>query len=503
MLRTGLPALDAPWGGLTPGESYLLVGRLGAGRAALALQIARAVADASRCLYLSTRTPQALAQSAAQAGYDLAAAYRDGRMRLMQIPPAAELAAGGSDGLDDAYADLIALVGEERPAAVVVEDFTPLVQFDAFERFEAAFSGLREALRTQGVALVLGLGEPANDASRQLLALLSRRVDGTIRLEVLDGGARRLVLSRRDAPPAVSTPPKASPEAATAPAEAAPAHTPEPPPVPSADFGSQNDGAASGLPHPSLAAPDPFAEATNAPAPKGPFGPDTFAHDPITMPAGPQPARILPAPAPDPSLLLSGTDPFAEESTRSLVDQGYLIDSREQPAAPAEHEEPFAAEPAAPPPVSSEPVSSEPFGAERGAPEEPVPSARRSEGAFAQALDAAFAQRLAQSTPFLVVALRMEPDSLQAAHFPLVVEGVCDGPHRECLADETRCRAVVLLPGAGPEAAQALFGTLQTHLYERLGDFAGEALRAVGAVTLPNGEPFTDAQALLAYAYGS
>ncbi|MFN3596598.1 MAG: RAD55 family ATPase [Rubricoccaceae bacterium] len=473
MLRTGLSALDAPWGGLAPGESYLLVGRMSAGRAAIALQIARAVADASRCLYLSTRAPQALAANAAQAGYDLAAAYRAGKMRLMQIPPAAELAATGSDGLDEAYADLLALVADERPAAVVVEDFTPLVQFDTFERFEAAFARLRDALRAQGVALVLGLGEPANKASQQLLALLARRVDGTVRLEVLDGGERRLVLARREAAPPPAAPPPAG-------------------------LDSQNDGAASGLPHPAVVSPAPDASpaadappeassdvladaSASAPAPAGPFGPDSFGYDPITTPSGPQVARILPAPAPDPSLLFSGTDPFAEQDTWSLAEQGYLIDSQERPVLP-----PDAGAPPDPP-----------------AAEAVAPAANVTEDAFAHALDAAFAGRTADGTPFLVVALRMEPGTPPAVHFPLIVEGVCAGEDRLCLSDEARCRAVVLLPGAAADEAQALFGALQQHLHAQLGERSAEALQAIGAVTLPNGEPFTDAQALLGYVYAS
>jgi len=180
---SGLPTVDHQWGGLSAGRAYLLVGRAGAGRSALALQTARATVDAGqRCLVVSPRAPQELVEVGRTVGLDLAAAHNAGSLRLLRIPKAADLAARGPEGLAKAYRDFAALVASDRPARVVVEDFTPLVQFDTFERFHDAFGGLVDALRAQEATLVIGLGDPANDASRRLLEVVEGLVDGTIHL---------------------------------------------------------------------------------------------------------------------------------------------------------------------------------------------------------------------------------------------------------------------------------------------------------------------------------
>ena len=101
---SGLPAVDRQWGGFTPGRAYLLVGRAGAGRSALALQAARAAIDeGARCLVISPRAPDALVEVGRSVGLDLAAAHGAGTLRLLRIPPAADLAARGPDGLAAAY----------------------------------------------------------------------------------------------------------------------------------------------------------------------------------------------------------------------------------------------------------------------------------------------------------------------------------------------------------------------------------------------------------------
>jgi hypothetical protein len=66
--------------------------------------------------------------------------------------------------------------------------------------------------------------------------------------------------------------------------------------------------------------------------------------------------------------------------------------------------------------------------------------------------------------------------------------------------DDARKRAAVLIPAAGAEAVQPLYASLQASLAQSLGSAAAGVLQAVGAVTIPNGQPFLSAQDLLAYA---
>ena len=119
-------------------------------------------------------------------------------------------------------------------------------------------------------------------------------------------------------------------------------------------------------------------------------------------------------------------------------------------------------------------------------------------------LDDAFAARDA-GRPFLVVAVRMEATVPEGAHFFAVADGLRRGlrPADRMLVDLPRRRAVVALPGVGAEGGAALFASLQAHLRSTLGPEAEAVLRAVGAVSVPDGQPFTSTSDLMAYAFES
>ena len=489
-LPSGLPDVDRQWGGLAAGHAYLLVGRAGAGRSALALRTARAAVEAGdRCLMISPREPEALVETARGVGLDLAAAHGDGLLRLLRIPPAAELATRGSDGLAQSYRDLAALVASDRPGRVVVEDFTPLVQFGTFERFHDAFSDLVGAFRSQGVTLVIGLGDPANEASQRLLGVVEGLVDGTVRL----GAGGDLVLETPNpvdypssdgasvdvAPPSEPAAPPVAAPLAVATQAAGPAPTlgsPAPPPG-----GFEATFAVSETPAPEAPSPEDAARPAPAAAPAAPVAEAPRAEAPGASGAGgpvatePVPTEIVPPPPPDPSLLVAGGDLFGHDPADSLFEQGFLADSGRQPAAePAPEPEVEAASP-------------------------PGPAAAGS--AFRAALDAAFDAR-ADGTPFVVVALRMDPASPGAAHFETLEAGLRSALRSgdEVWVDGPRARAAAVLPKSGPEAGQELFAALQSHLRATLGAEAAGLLQSVAAVTLVDGRPFEDAARLLAYA---
>ena len=507
LVPSGLHAVDARWGGLSTCGAYLLVGRADGGRSALALQLVRGAVDAdARCLLISPRAPEALVELAARVGLDLGDAHRTGRLRLLRIPDASALAERGSDGLDKAYRDFVTLVRTDRPDRVVIEDFTPLVQFDSFARFETAFTALADDIRGLGASLVVGLGEPANATSRQLLDVVRRHVDASIEL---DTASRQIRLTQQAAAPLDEAPaaapdapapqpeasetappvpqpqdpqpqpeavpeavPKAVPEAVP---EAVPSPTPEPmapaPEPPPADVSPQP--AASSPPADAPAAqetaPEPLAASDLLPSALGAFQPEADSSYPVE--------GVTPAPPADPDLHDDVEDRFGIDPD-SVLTHGYLVDSGALPPPPRPQD--------APPAFASLGTAD---------PSSPV-------DAFRAALDHSFAVRVT-GTPFLVVAVRMEASASEAVYFPTVTEGLREALRAQdrILVDDDRRRAVVLLPASQADAAQALFGGLQTHLQRALDDEAAGVLRAVGAVSIPDGQPFSSSRDLMAYAY--
>lgn len=525
---SGLSAVDRQWGGLEAGGTYLLVGRAGAGRSALALQAVRATVEAGeRCLLLSPRPPSELVEIGQSVAFDLAGAHRSGLLHPLRIPTAADIANQGADGLDTAYHDLRDLARSQSPTRIVVEDFTPLVQFDSFERLDEAFSELATDLRSLDVTLVVGLGAPANDASRQLLDVVRQSADGVI--EIQDDGS--LVLD----PSAEAAEDDEDPFADDAPApsgsllseiefgESARAGVPDPfgvdelvGPAPTGDSPSaadadastetdvdhpapadtedEDEGAAAEVQSVSPAPPDeaeqeaePAAEVAEASGADASDREAEVAHHPAP-PVEPTPlatgseepdadasdrAAVVTPPSVDPGILPPNDDPFGVDPADALMDQGYLADSSAA-EAPA-HTSPFSP---------------------------PEPAVESDDDAFRRALATAFQTRSA-GVPFLIVAARMQSGSPEAGSFSQVVtalrSALPDGAY--LLSDDDRKRVIALLTMARPEAGQALFGGLQAGLRQTLGSDADGVLQAISAVTIPDAQPFTAPADLMAYAF--
>ncbi|MEM6328531.1 MAG: hypothetical protein AAF791_15555, partial [Bacteroidota bacterium] len=203
-------------------------------------------------------------------------------------------------------------------------------------------------------------------------------------------------------------------------------------------------------------------------------------------------------PAPDPELNAPSSDPFGQDPGAKFFDNGYLVDSRGATPTPTS---PAASAPDVTPPVQPLPPSG---GAQPAFSPISTPPPADDAGSAQAALQAAYAAR-ATGTPFLVIAARMEPSQPEAGQFPAVLEGL-----RKALpaggaffADAARLRSILVLPGATQDAAAGVFSTLQQHLQSALGAQAEGTLRAVAAITVPNGEPFGSAQELWTYAVAS
>ncbi len=461
VLSSGVPAVDARWGGYASGAAYALVGPSSGGRLALALHAARAAVEGgARSLLVSPMATDALVAAARGLGLDLPAAHADGRLRLLRIPDAAALAARGDAGLAAALADLARLVGSDRPDRVIVEDLAPLAGFSSAEAFATAFGSFAAALQPLDATLVVGLDAPQTPAANGVLMAVQAHTAGMLEI-VGDGTDRRLVLH-------------GGPSAPTSPAPPPPPAEPEPTVTPTPS-------------EPSPAAPEPTASVgTPAPLP-------THSGDGIPR------TDITPPPPADPALSENAGDPFGFDA-REFLAQGFLVDSGagtvvgHVPTTPAsEVAAPQAAAPSpAPPPAWGTAPGWAPV--EASADEPQVGASQRAR--FTAGLDAAYAS----GQPFDAVAIRMTPGTLPAQHFPALVAGIRASlePTDDVYADEAACRAVVRLTGR--DRAGVLFSGVQAYVRSRLGADAAAVLGAVAAAPILGGAPFTTGAALMAYA---
>lgn len=548
-VQSGIDALDRTWDGLYRGAAYLIYGRARSGRDLLTLHLARTASDFEEaCVIVSPRRPRDLAIQASTLGFDLEAACESGRLRLLRVPQ--DLVDGASDDATErALLDLARLAREAAPDRLLVEDFTPFVRFGSFERLRHAVLRFLDALTETETTTVLALGEPANPQSEEVVAFLRGQVAGTVHIaqdpDAASPTARRLSLL-----PGLDS---LEPETMLAwdlarlrgpglPAAHA-LFTEEVTIGPSGDGASSHADAAWVAAEPAV--DDTFDEepleqpvAVSMEAgdgeegeeppirffdPRDPFGPTPDVEDPFATFDLPSPyldrghyLESEPTERPAPPTA-EPSDPFASAAFLQGIEPDYGFE-HEQDVEQEQHPEPEArleqdTTSAAEPEVEPESTPA-PLPPQRGfvtmdelfAIDEPQrepqaePPARDERAAFEATFDAALATHRTHGVPFLVLALRMEPESPAAVHFGAVADGMrrITDPDDVLLVDERLARLAVALPGRPPEAAQATFRALKGALREAHPE-AEAALATVSAIVVPNGQPFSTAADFLAY----
>ncbi|MDX1438845.1 MAG: ATPase domain-containing protein [Rubricoccaceae bacterium] len=486
---SGIALIDSSWGGLYRGGTYLLVGHARAGRTRYALATVRAAVDAGEsCLLISSRDQNVLIKHANEVGLDLVEAARQKLVQLMSAPSPEELAKLGDDSLVQTLVDLTNLAKLQSASRVVVDNFTPFVQFKSFQRFAKAFSGLTKRAADLNATIVLGLGEPANPASRRLLEFLGDEVTGTMRLGLTPDIKANLSpgTAHHVADSSLEGEEKASFEAVSI--ENGPW-----------EKGSGEDAATDtdqdSLPF-ELRIPGvdslPDLDSIMAPVPDPDLPPvgspvaDTFEQphgDSIwTEIRAVNPSDVPHLPEPE--------DPFLREHHSDLLSHGHYVDSRGELRA--------AVDPSGDDPPGLDELADN---VHRSAYPElfTVEASESRESKFKRALSSAFASR--DTSPFLVFAVRVQPDSPAAKVFSVVRQGIERGVGSEGRLLSAENKLIALMPDTDANAAQHVFSKLRAHLETIIPDHTDLALQHVNAFTAPNGAPFTSADELFAFAF--
>ena len=478
---TGIAPLDQTWGGLRPGRPYVLFGRGRNGRHLLTLQLAQAgVQRGESVLFVSSRKPNELLEEAQLVNFDLRGAAESGVLQLLRIPASLRSGALSDDALEDAVGDLVDLLHEHEPDWMVLDDFTPFVQFQQFERFEDALSELLRGLDASSAVGVLATGEAANEHSQRVLGYLREQSAGAVRVARLRDGklcALRFyataespgdpidVLWDPNRPAALVTDEDAA--QATAPSESAPVRQP-------VETGTLMpiDIQAYALPQ-AMHLPGGIVEEgivvdSDVLGGLDPFGPPLPPLPKVYGERGQNGMVELPD--------HSGADYRPPGYTRrNPLEQGF--GDAPTNLMPAPNRSAKALPPAAPGAVSH--------------------------AYFRKALAQAYMARATRHEPFLVLSLHIDLAHPHAAAFSSVEASIRTGLAQDAayLAVPEAGRIVALLPGSGPSAARSLLSHIKQHLggEGRNGD---AVLEAFSALVIPNGRPFQDPTALMAYAMG-
>ena len=422
------------------------------------LHLAKQIVDRDQtCLYVSARDPQTLAVHAAECGFDLAQASRDGGFRLLPLPDAltAKDAETSDDARTQALADMTMLTQRRRPDYLIVEDAAPLASFEHGDWFDVAFAAMHERFTDAGTAFLLAVDGPEDSLAHTRLSahIVRRRTLPAPPAPAPRGEGAAFRFDREPEAPAVSSPAL----------QDTPLMTDATIPEFRAFKGS------------------PERESSARPEKALSIGRGHYVAAGATFPDVEHAATHL---SPLDRALLGGTtvearsDGYgAPEPVSVDTDLFEAVDVRQALAT-------FEAPSVAPPLVKFEPVEETP------------------RIAFVRAFNSALAEHETAGTPFLAVALRVPDGHPAGRRFHFVIEAVRRslGPDETLLADEDRRRLVVLLRAEGKGGAQPLFGAIRAHLHASTVE-AEHVMKTVSAVLIPNGAPFPNATEFLIHAF--
>ena len=183
-IPSGINEIDQLWSGLYRGGTYLVYGRTADGRSLLPLMYAHEGCKRNeKCLLVATDRPRSLVIHSSLIGFDIKEANRNDLLKLVRFPTLSESRGISDDVRADTLAQLVELVKENLPTRLIINDLTPFVQFESFDRFRSEMVSLLDNLDDLNVTSVIALPEPANVHSERVVAYLKSQVVGSIHVQ--------------------------------------------------------------------------------------------------------------------------------------------------------------------------------------------------------------------------------------------------------------------------------------------------------------------------------
>ncbi len=195
-ILSGIDVVDQAWGGLFRGGRYLAYGTNASGRSLLTTAyVAAGTRTLDTSLLISRLRQRDLAIRSASLQFDLVEAVASGLLRISRTPFELELIDRDDDSLESALKALASLIIDSSADRVVVDDFSPFTRFASNDRFRTAFARLLTEIEQAPSTLLIGMPEPANEASRRIIDFVGTLMTGClhIRLGCSDGHSQRTV----------------------------------------------------------------------------------------------------------------------------------------------------------------------------------------------------------------------------------------------------------------------------------------------------------------------
>ena len=184
-IPTGASGIDHYWGGVFRGGRYLVYGRNAAGRNLLPMVFLASATNSLETSLLVTRLREAdLDIQAFGIGFDAQSAKASGLLKVSRIPAELDVLQADDEGLESALKALASLIVDADADRVVIDDFSPFSRFSSFDHFRTAFVRLLDEVERVKSTMVIGMPEPANDASRRIIDMIGGHMTGSVHVHI-------------------------------------------------------------------------------------------------------------------------------------------------------------------------------------------------------------------------------------------------------------------------------------------------------------------------------
>ena len=457
---SGIGAIDRYWHGFFRGGRYLAYGRTASGRNLLPVIFLDSATQNLETSLLVTRLRNVdLYIQASSVGFDAQSARNSGLLRISRIPAELEVLHSDDESIESALKALASLIVDAGADRVVIDDFSPFSRISSFDHFRTAFIRLLDEIELTDSTILIGMPEPANDASRRIIELMASLMTGSVHVHVTqhDGYTQRTLsliprighaTHRFDVPwdldDLVARAQRQARYEEEYENEYADAYE--------EDYDEYEEYEVDD------------AEDAERPAWPGDTGPEDAG---VTEEDEGEEARALDGRPPErPPEEVRG--PATEEAPGT--DLGDTNGHEEQ----------------APELTAADQVRGQAF---------------EDRDRFTDELQLYFEDFESSGTPFTLVAMRMEEAAEQSSeHFRVIIRLVGESIEREdSMFADPESEKIIIIRGEGDDSAQGLFSRVKERVRQELPDQAEALMNAVSAVVVKNGSPFITANEFLQY----
>jgi hypothetical protein len=135
-----------------------------------------------KCLLVSPGRPQDWMIQAASVNFDLEEARAADRIRMFWVPSKIKSQAGMDEAAAYAMGELVDMILREQPDRLLIDDFTPFLQFVSFERFREAFVSMMARLEEVETTILLMMPDAVNMPSKQIIGFMRNHMSGSIHM---------------------------------------------------------------------------------------------------------------------------------------------------------------------------------------------------------------------------------------------------------------------------------------------------------------------------------